>query len=59
MFLFLSWQEIIGLVFNPITDDFFQARKGHGAFHNGEKISVTGLEGEPLRIFYDIHKFMH
>lgn len=52
-----SLQEIIGIVYNPITNDFFQARKGHGAFCNGEKLSVTGLEGKSLIIY--IHKLMH
>lgn len=42
--LTINKEEIIGIVFNPITDEFFEARKGHGSFCNGEKISVTGLE---------------
>jgi len=31
----------VGVVFNPITDEFFYAYKGGGAFLNGERIFVT------------------
>lgn len=32
----------IGLVFNPLLNQKFSARRGQGAFYNGKKISVSG-----------------
>ncbi len=31
----------VGVVYNPMTDELFVAKKGEGAFLNGEKISVS------------------
>ncbi|CAI9719927.1 inositol monophosphatase 1-like [Octopus vulgaris] len=42
--LTVNKEPVIGIVYNPITDVFFKARKGHGAFCNDKKIAVTGLE---------------
>jgi len=33
---------LLGVVYNPISDELFYAEKGKGAFLNGEKISVSG-----------------
>lgn len=32
---------ILGVVYNPATDDFFEASRGGGARHNGTQISVS------------------
>lgn len=32
----------IGIVYNPILNQKFTARRGRGAFHNGERIQVSG-----------------
>ena len=32
---------LCGVVYNPMTDEFFTAEKGNGAYLNGSKISVT------------------
>jgi len=32
----------IGIVYNPILDEYFSAKVGEGAYCNGKKISVTG-----------------
>lgn len=32
----------IGIVYNPVLGQKFTARRGHGAFHNGVKIQVSG-----------------
>ncbi|MFH0802552.1 MAG: inositol monophosphatase family protein [bacterium] len=32
---------ILGVVYNPVTDELFSAEKGKGAFLNGNKISVS------------------
>ncbi|GAB1606400.1 inositol monophosphatase 1-like [Argonauta hians] len=42
--LTVNKEPIIGIVYNPITDVFFKARKGFGAFCNDKKITGTGLE---------------
>jgi myo-inositol-1(or 4)-monophosphatase len=33
-------QPVLGVVFNPATQEMFVARRGHGAFMNGERIGV-------------------
>jgi len=40
----LAYQDeiILGVVYNPISDELFYAEKGKGAFLNSEKISVSG-----------------
>jgi len=42
----LAFQDeiILGVVYNPISDELFYAEKGKGAFLNGGKISVSGRE---------------
>jgi len=35
-----SGVPILGIVFNPATDEFFEARRGHGAWLNGREIRV-------------------
>ncbi len=37
---------ILGLVYNPYLDEMFTARKGEGAYLNGERIHVSGLPME-------------
>ena len=46
-------EPIAGVVYNPISKDLFYARKGNGAFLNGENIGVsttTSVEGSLLVI---------
>lgn len=33
-----------GVIYNPIIDDFYEARLGQGAFLNGKKISCSSVE---------------
>ena len=42
----LAFQDeiLLGVVYNPISDELFYAEKGKGAFLNGDKISVSGRE---------------
>lgn len=35
---------VMGIVYNPFTDEMFYAEKGHGAYLNGEKINVSSAE---------------
>jgi len=37
-------QPVTAAVYNPITEEYFAAAKGHGAFLNGERIHVTARE---------------
>src|SRR5262249_44807519 len=32
----------VGVVHNPVTGDLYTARRGHGAFLNGERLQVSG-----------------
>ncbi|BFF99168.1 inositol monophosphatase 1 [Drosophila madeirensis] len=34
----------IGMVYNPILEQRFTARRGHGAFYNGRRIQVSGQQ---------------
>ncbi len=53
----LAYQDeiILGVVYNPISDELFYAEKGKGAFLNGGKISVSGrkdISGSLLALAY-------
>jgi myo-inositol-1(or 4)-monophosphatase len=46
---------VLGVVYNPISDELFYAEKGKGAFLNGERISVSGrkyISGSLLALAY-------
>lgn len=34
--------QVMGIVYNPFTDELYTAIKGEGAFLNGEKIMTSG-----------------
>ncbi|XP_043231254.1 inositol monophosphatase 1-like isoform X3 [Amphibalanus amphitrite] len=40
--LTVNKEPVIGVIYNPILDHMYHARKGHGAFLNDEKITVSG-----------------
>lgn len=40
--LFVNKQPVIAITYNPHVGQMFSARKGKGAFLNGERISVSG-----------------
>jgi len=42
---------IVGLIFNPATDEMFYAEKGKGAFLNGKKIKVSKIKALDEMIF--------
>lgn len=48
--LFIDKKPEIGLVYNPMMNQYFSARRGKGAFLNGEKITVSNKKklGEAL-----------
>ena len=53
----LAYQDeiLLGVVYNPISDELFYAEKGKGAFLNGGKISVSGrkdISGSLLALAY-------
>jgi myo-inositol-1(or 4)-monophosphatase len=39
-----EWLPVVGVVYNPVTDELFYARKNAGAFQNGKKITVSDAE---------------
>ena len=39
--LVTNYEPVLGVVYNPFTDELFYAEKGKGAYFNGEKISVS------------------
>ncbi len=44
-------RPLLGCVFNPASDEFYAARKGHGAAKNGQPIHFQGAD----KISQDIH----
>lgn len=40
--LFVNQKPSIGIIYNPVLNQLFTARKGKGAFLNGERITVSG-----------------
>ncbi len=39
--LIKNYEPILGVVYNPFTNELFYAEKGNGAYFNGERISVS------------------
>lgn len=35
---------VLGMIYNPYTDELFSAQKGKGSYCNGQKIEVSGVE---------------
>lgn len=35
---------VLGMIYNPYTDELFSAQKGEGSYCNGQKIEVSGAE---------------
>lgn len=42
--LVVKKEVMLGVVYNPVLEEMFVAEKGHGAFLNGEKISVSSTK---------------
>ena len=42
---------VFGIVYNPFTDEMFQAAKGEGAYLNGRKIQVSDTRILVMRLF--------
>lgn len=40
--LFINCQPTIGIIYNPVLEQLFTAKKGHGAYYNGKRIHVSG-----------------
>lgn len=40
--LYINKHPEIGIVYNPVLEQFFSARRGQGAFYNGVQIHVSG-----------------
>lgn len=43
-------EVILGIVYNPILEQLFTARKGRGAFLNGKPIQVSKVQGKRILI---------
>ena len=53
-------RSVAGVVYNPISDEFFAAREGHGATRNDDSIRVSGrTEIEGCRMLGDKAMFAH
>lgn len=46
--LVINKEPIIGITYNPVLEQLFSAQKGKGAFLNGQKISVSKVDGKLL-----------
>lgn len=47
--LVIKGQSVLGVVFDPFTDNLYTAIKGKGAYKNGEKIMVNNYELEDMK----------
>ena len=43
--LWIDKEPVVGIVYNPILDRMYSAKKGHGAFLNTERIFTSGQKG--------------
>lgn len=46
----------IGIVYNPVLEQMFTARRGHGAYLNGRRIKSSSVDGELIFSFYFIDR---
>ncbi len=62
-----QWDPIVGVVYDPITDELYSAQRGKGAHCNGVPIAVSHIEephdtaimiSPPLRFRYRLPAFM-
>jgi fructose-1,6-bisphosphatase/inositol monophosphatase family enzyme len=42
------FQPVVGIVYNPVVNDFYSAVKRQGAFCNGQKLRANETEGYSL-----------
>uniref|UniRef100_A0A7E4ZSV2 Inositol-1-monophosphatase n=1 Tax=Panagrellus redivivus TaxID=6233 RepID=A0A7E4ZSV2_PANRE len=49
--LTINKEPVVGIVYNPITNECFSAIKGRGAFKNGFPIHVSSTEDLPKAVF--------
>ncbi|MCW8923318.1 MAG: inositol monophosphatase family protein, partial [Gammaproteobacteria bacterium] len=47
-------EPVVGLIYDPARDEMFTARKGEGAFLNGEKLSAKNSAHQANRIIAEI-----
>ncbi len=52
--LIVNGEPVQGLIYDPIRDEMFAARKGEGAFLNGEKLKVMNSTHHAQRIIAEI-----
>lgn len=43
-------EMVLGIVYNPILEQLFTARKGRGAFLNGKPIQVSKVQGNEFSL---------
>ncbi len=52
--LIANGESVQGLIYDPTRDEMFTARKGEGAFLNGEKLAVTNSNHHAHRVIAEI-----
>ena len=50
--LYVNKEPVLGIVYNPILDRLYSAKKGQGAYLNGERIYTSGQKGDNNRSTY-------
>lgn len=48
--LIINCEAALGVIFNPVLDQFFRAIKGEGAYLNDEPIRVSGVKSNCFKI---------
>ena len=55
--LFIDSAPVVGIIYNPITEQLYTAVKGQGAFLNGSPIKVSGQTGTYPQCYYTTSAF--
>ncbi len=42
--LVIGGKSVLGVIYNPVTEEFYSAQAGEGAFLNGKRIQVSGAQ---------------
>lgn len=55
--LYINKEAEIGIVYNPVLDQFYSARKGQGAFCNGNPSCIWSKRNRKISYMYGIWKW--
>lgn len=57
--LYVNRTAEIGIVYNPVLEQLFTARRSQGAFYNGAPMSVSGEKSECSIVIFKYSQYSH